>query len=52
MANEKGENVSMLPMGSLFEGTQFLVFKQIVLQKMGCLPENKVAMRDRHINLE
>jgi len=52
MANDKGEDVSTLPMGSLFEGAQFLVFELIVLQLMGLLPENKVAMRDRHTNLE
>jgi len=52
MANDKGENVSTLPMESLFEGTQYLVFELIVLQLMEFLPENKVAMRDRHTNLE
>ena len=43
---------SVLPMGSLFEGAQFLVFECLVLglrDRLGVSPE---AMRARHTNLE
>lgn len=43
---------SVLPMGSLFEGAQFLVFEILVLMirdHIGATPE---AMRARHTNLE
>jgi len=53
MADDRGDSVSTLPMGSLFEGTQFLLFELIILQLVSLLPDNKVAaMRDRHTNLE
>jgi len=32
MADDSGENVSMLPMGSIFEGAQFLLFELIILR--------------------
>jgi 6-phospho-3-hexuloisomerase len=43
---------SILPMGSLFEGAQFLTFELLVLalrDRLGVAPE---AMRARHTNLE
>ncbi len=43
---------SVLPMGSLFEGAQFLVFEILILMlrdRIGASPE---AMRARHTNLE
>ena len=43
---------SVLPMGSLFEGAQYLVFEILVLMirdRAGISPK---AMRDRHTNLE
>lgn len=43
---------SVLPMGSLFEGAQFLTFELLVLalrDRLGVAPE---AMRARHTNLE
>jgi 6-phospho-3-hexuloisomerase len=43
---------SVLPMGSLFEGAQYLVFEMLILMlrdRLGVAPE---AMRDRHTNLE
>lgn len=53
MANDRGPSVSsVLPMGSLFEGAQFLVFELLVLMlrdRLGVTPE---AMRARHTNLE
>ncbi len=45
-------STSVLPMGSLFEGAQFLVFEILVLllrQRLGTTAE---AMRARHTNLE
>jgi 6-phospho-3-hexuloisomerase len=53
MANDTGPAaVSVLPMGSLFEGAQYLVFEILVLalrDRLGTSPE---AMRARHTNLE
>jgi 6-phospho-3-hexuloisomerase len=53
MANDQGEAAkSVLPMGSLFEGAQFLVFELLVLalrERLGISPE---TMRSRHTNLE
>jgi 6-phospho-3-hexuloisomerase len=43
---------SILPMGSLFEGAQYLVFELLILalrDRMGVTPD---AMRARHTNLE
>lgn len=53
MADDQGPSpASILPMGSLFEGAQYLVFELLVLalrDRMGVTPE---AMRARHTNLE
>lgn len=53
MADDTGPRVaSVLPMGSLFEGAQYLVFEMLILMlrdRLGVSPE---AMRDRHTNLE
>lgn len=53
MANDAGPSVvSVLPMGSLYEGAQFLLFELVVLalrDRLGIAPE---AMRARHTNLE
>jgi 6-phospho-3-hexuloisomerase len=53
MANDRAAaGVSVLPMGSLFEGAQFLAFEILVLmlrEQLGASPE---AMRARHTNLE
>lgn len=53
MANDQGKQAqSVLPMGSLFEGAQYLAFELLVLalrDHMGVAPE---AMRARHTNLE
>jgi 6-phospho-3-hexuloisomerase len=43
---------SILPMGSLYEGAQYLVFEILILrlrEHMGVQPD---AMRARHTNLE
>jgi 6-phospho-3-hexuloisomerase len=58
MADDMGANdtgpaaASVLPMGSLYEGAQFLLFELVVLalrDRLGIAPE---AMRARHTNLE
>ncbi len=53
MANDQGATAqSVLPMGSLFEGAQYLAFELLVLalrDHMAIAPE---AMRARHTNLE
>lgn len=53
MADDTGPALaSVLPMGSLFEGAQYLVFEMLVLMlrdRLGVAPD---AMRARHTNLE
>jgi 6-phospho-3-hexuloisomerase len=53
MANDQGAAAtSVLPMGSLFEGAQYLAFELLILvlrDHLGVVPE---AMRARHTNLE
>jgi 6-phospho-3-hexuloisomerase len=53
MADDQGVSAnSVLPMGSLFEGAQFLVFELLILalrERIGVAAE---AMRARHTNLE
>ncbi|PZQ99871.1 MAG: 6-phospho-3-hexuloisomerase [Cereibacter sphaeroides] len=43
---------SILPMGSLFEGAQFLAFELIVLALRDRIGADPAAMRARHTNLE
>jgi 6-phospho-3-hexuloisomerase len=43
---------SVLPMGSLFEGAQFLVFELLILMLRDMAGETAEAMRARHTNLE
>lgn len=52
MANDQTGAVSVLPMGSLYEGAQYLTFELLVLavrDHLGLAPD---AMRARHTNLE
>jgi 6-phospho-3-hexuloisomerase len=52
MANDRTELVSLLPMGSLFEGAQYLTFELLILalrDRLGVAPD---VMRARHTNLE
>jgi 6-phospho-3-hexuloisomerase len=51
MADDAGA-ASVLPMGSLFEGAQFLVFELLVLALRDRLGETAETMRARHTNLE
>lgn len=52
MADDLGLATSVLPMGSLFEGAQFLVFELLVLRLRDHLGESAESMRARHTNLE
>jgi 6-phospho-3-hexuloisomerase len=52
MANDHGASTSVLPMGSLFEGAQYVLFEIMVLKlrdRLGVAPD---AMRANHTNLE
>jgi 6-phospho-3-hexuloisomerase len=52
MADDQSGRVSVLPMGSLFEGAQYILFEIMILRlrdKLGITPE---AMRNNHTNLE
>jgi 6-phospho-3-hexuloisomerase len=52
MASDQTGATSVLPMGSLFEGAQYLAFELLILalrDHLGVTPE---AMRARHTNLE
>ncbi|NAZ36095.1 SIS domain-containing protein [Rubellimicrobium sp. CFH 75288] len=51
MARDVG-GASVLPMGSLFEGAQFLAFEILVLLLRDRLGETAESMRARHTNLE
>lgn len=43
---------ALLPMGSVFEGAQFLIFEVLVLLLRDRLGESAATMRARHTNLE
>lgn len=52
MANDTGADTSILPMGSLYEGVQFVAFEILVLMLADHLDVSASAMRARHTNLE
>ena len=52
MANDQGVTTSVLPMGSLFELSQMLVFELLVLRLREITGETAASMRARHTNLE
>lgn len=53
MADDQGAAAtSVLPMGSLFEGAQYLAFELLVLALRDRLAVDPQAMRARHTNLE
>jgi 6-phospho-3-hexuloisomerase len=52
MASDQGGAVSVLPMGSLFETAQMLLFEIIVLKLRDRLGETAATTRARHTNLE
>ena len=52
MANDQGGPTSILPMGSLFEATQFLFFEMLILHLRDATGISPEAMRANHTNLE
>ncbi|HLW90183.1 MAG TPA: 6-phospho-3-hexuloisomerase [Roseiarcus sp.] len=52
MADDQGASVSALPMGSLFETAQMILFEMIILKLRARLGETAETMRARHTNLE
>ena len=53
MADDRGAAAtSVLPMGSLYEGAQYVVFELLVLRLRERLGASPAAMRARHTNLE
>ncbi len=52
MANDRGPSVSVLPMGSVFEGAMFVLFEVMLLKLRDRLGVTAEAMRANHTNLE
>ena len=52
MADDRGANLSVLPMGSLFETAQMIFFELVVLRLRDRVGETSETMRARHTNLE
>ena len=52
MADDRGPAVSLLPMGSVFEGGLFLLFEVMILKLKAKLGVSAEAMRANHTNLE
>lgn len=52
MADDQGPSVSVLPMGSLFEGAQYVLFEILVLELRERLAIAPATMRANHTNLE
>lgn len=52
MARDQAAPTSFLPMGSLYEGAQFLLFEMLVMRLKDRLGESAESMRARHTNLE
>ena len=52
MADDRGPGVSILPMGSVFEGGLFLLFEVMILKLKEVLGVSAEVMRSNHTNLE
>ena len=52
MADDRGPGVSLLPMGSVFEGGLFLLFEVMILKLKEVLGVSAEVMRSNHTNLE
>ncbi len=52
MADDRGGDVSVLPMGSVYEGALFVLFEVMVLKLKAALDVSAEAMRANHTNLE
>lgn len=52
MASDSGPAASVLPMGSLYEGAQYVLFECMILRLRERLGVDAAAMRANHTNLE
>jgi 6-phospho-3-hexuloisomerase len=52
MADDSGPSTSVLPMGSLFEGAQYILFEVMILKLRDSLGVKPEAMRANHTNME
>ncbi|MDR3496317.1 MAG: SIS domain-containing protein [Ancalomicrobiaceae bacterium] len=52
MADDRGPATSVLPMGSLYEGAQYILFEVMILKLRDHLGVTAEAMRANHTNLE
>ena len=52
MADDGGADASVLPMGSLYEGAQYILFEVMILKLREHLGVTTEAMRANHTNLE
>ncbi len=52
MADDQGPSVSLLPMGSVYEGALFVLFEIMVLKLKAKLDVSSDTMRGNHTNLE
>lgn len=52
MARDESAPTSFLPMGSLYEGAQFLLYEILIMKVRDRLGETAESMRARHTNLE
>jgi 6-phospho-3-hexuloisomerase len=52
MADDRGQTTSVLPMGSLYEGAQYVLFEVMILKLRDRLGITPAAMRANHTNLE
>ena len=52
MANDRGPSTAVLPMGSVYEGAQFILFEVMILKLRDRLAISPEAMRANHTNLE
>lgn len=53
MANDQdGTTRSVLPMGSIYEGSMFVLFEMMILQLQNLMDVNTSKMRTRHTNME
>ena len=52
MADDRGPATSVLPMGSLYEGAQYVLFEVMILKLRDRLGVTAEAMRGAHTNLE
>lgn len=52
MADDQGSVVSILPMGSVYEGSLFVLFEVMILKLKDVLSVSAEAMRGNHTNME